>query len=1020
MPTKNVNDTSDLLAGANMARPIPMACEGQDLKRILTGLADQIADADRRHSTALVAMQERLGALGNSAVGLHEQLPKEMAPALDRLALDQIEGGMTQLTERPADADSQRRGSEPGRGESQAAGERAPALKSALAGDALDAFSRRAEIARGAVSPDFDHFDVVDHVPGIRDPETWDMASAEALTRLYETGEAGPAIPATDTLATAPLAKPILVAAEAATSPVVQAVVPLAVSDPVPSSGPSSGPGTVKAGSALQVVASPRPALDFERQSQDRQWFDGRFSDIAVRLEQSIAGLSKDGQLGSIEARFSSLEQKIGAALTVAPTRADLAGLKNIETQVEDLTAQLITVQTHFGRLDTIELELHSLAERISTEKLAKMMEANAPKAIDNDLLAGVVASRVAKEMPRIEDALQALSDRLSTDRIAALAGQGKSSGPDAAAIAKMVAELVSQQLPKAADASVDPTPRLEELRGMIENFAADQRHGEEQINTMLDTMQQAMIRLLDRMDAIEQGGYAETGAHAADPPAYTEPHGYAEPASQGYAAAEPSSHAHSHAQGTYRDEQLNPGEAQLAAVQSPASPYQAQQAEPSQSVPAQSAAVPANAGSAAPVEQPAGSREDFIAAARRAARKAADAPPEPTAEAEQEAPGQNRKLRAKTSKNGGGRSLSRASMALICLALFGASFAVVKSTILAPSPQPALQQRAPAGTAVPKKSSEADQRVRNLDDADGLVESNQKPPAAGPATAPPRRSSLPGGEVPGNDNGAFPTAILPGNSGFPAAPGDLAAQGLQGAPATPAAFAMDAPPAAARPTSNVMPPISIGPNSLRTAAAKGDPSAEYEIGVRFAEGKGVTQDLQQAIVWYQRSASQGFAPAQYRLGSMYERGLGLKADLARARIWYQRAAEQGIVKAMHNLAVLSSGRDSAATDYVTAAKWFQAAADHGLTDSQFNLAIMQDSGLGMERDTKQAYKWFSLAARAGDDEAARRRESLRAKLSPSELAEVETELRSWRPKPSEEALNDPRQAGEGWKQRAR
>ena len=722
MPTKNVNEASDLLAGADTARPIPMACEGQDLKRILTGRADQIADADRRHSTALVAMQERLGALGNTAVGLREQSPKEMASALDRPALDRIEGEMTQLAERPADAEAQRRGSEPGRGESQAAGESAPALKSALAGDALDAFSRRAEIARGAVSPDFDHFDVVDHAPGVRDPETWDMASAEALTRLYETGEAGPAIPATDTLATTPVGKLVPAAAEAAANPVVQALAQVAVPGPVPSPG--------KERSAPQVAASQHPALDALSQSQDRQWFDGRFSDIAVRLEQSIAGLSKDGQLDSIEARFSSLEQKIGAALTAAPTRADLAGLQNIETQVEDLTAQLITVQTHFSRLDTIELELHSLAERISTEKLAKMMEANAPKAIDNDLLAGVVASRVAKEMPRIEDALQALSDRLSTDRIAALVGHGKSSGPDAAVIAKMVADLVNQQLPKSAAVSVDPTPRLEELRGMIENFAADQRHGEEQINTMLDTMQQAMIRLLDRMDAIEHGGYADTGAHAGDPPAYTEPHGYAEPASHGYAAAEPSSHAQSHATSGYREEPRNHSEPQPTAAPAYAAPYPAQQPEPAPVAPAQ----PHVHGVPAQDQPPVGSREDFIAAARRAARKAADTPPEPAADAEQEAPGQNRKLRAKTSKKAGGRSLSRASMALICLALFGASFAVVKTTILAPSTQPAVQQRAPASTAVPKKSSEADKRVRNLDDADGLVEGNQKAPAPAPA----------------------------------------------------------------------------------------------------------------------------------------------------------------------------------------------------------------------------------------------------------------------------------------------
>src|SRR5262249_1751996 len=100
------------------------------------------------------------------------------------------------------------------------------------------------------------------------------------------------------------------------------------------------------------------------------------------------------------------------------------------------------------------------------------------------------------------------------------------------------------------------------------------------------------------------------------------------------------------------------------------------------------------------------------------------------------------------------------------------------------------------------------------------------------------------------------------------------------------------------------LPPASLGPLSLRVAAAKGDPSAEFEVAARFAEGKGVKQDFKQAIVWYSKAAARGFAPAQYRLGTLFERGLGEKADLAKARVWYRRAADQGNIKAMHNLAV--------------------------------------------------------------------------------------------------------------------
>jgi localization factor PodJL len=214
------------------------------------------------------------------------------------------------------------------------------------------------------------------------------------------------------------------------------------------------------------------------------------------------------------------------------------------------------------------------------------------------------------------------------------------------------------------------------------------------------------------------------------------------------------------------------------------------------------------------------------------------------------------------------------------------------------------------------------------------------------------------------------------------------------------------------------LPPATVGPLSLRIAAAKGDPSAEFEVGSRLAEGKGTTQNFKEAHRWYQRSATQGFAQAQYRLGTLFERGLGVKADVARARVWYERAAEQGNVKAMHNLAVLSAGGGKSAPDYDMAAKWFRSAAEHGLADSQFNLAVLHENGLGVAQDQKLAYKWFLLAAQSGDKQALRRRDEIKAKLEQGEAELVEREAAAWVAKRPDALANDARAAGEAWKQR--
>src|SRR6185503_15918788 len=65
----------------------------------------------------------------------------------------------------------------------------------------------------------------------------------------------------------------------------------------------------------------------------------------------------------------------------------------------------------------------------------------------------------------------------------------------------------------------------------------------------------------------------------------------------------------------------------------------------------------------------------------------------------------------------------------------------------------------------------------------------------------------------------------------------------------------------------------------IRPLAEENDPEAQFYLGVMYAKGRGVPQDYQKAVQWYQRSAEQGFAKAMSNLAAMYSRGKGVPKD---------------------------------------------------------------------------------------------------------------------------------------------
>jgi localization factor PodJL len=203
------------------------------------------------------------------------------------------------------------------------------------------------------------------------------------------------------------------------------------------------------------------------------------------------------------------------------------------------------------------------------------------------------------------------------------------------------------------------------------------------------------------------------------------------------------------------------------------------------------------------------------------------------------------------------------------------------------------------------------------------------------------------------------------------------------------------------------MPPEEVGNAALREAAARGDDGALYEVARRYADGEFVAQDLAEAVRWYGFAADLGHAPSRYRLASFYEKGHGVPVDLERAAELYEQAAKQGNALAMHNLAVLhTSGLLGGKPDMESAIDWFTRAAALGVKDSQVNLGILHTRGMGVETDLVEAWKWFDIAARAGDTDAAQKRDTLASALNASQLEQARSAAAQWKPQPLDATAN--------------
>ncbi len=106
----------------------------------------------------------------------------------------------------------------------------------------------------------------------------------------------------------------------------------------------------------------------------------------------------------------------------------------------------------------------------------------------------------------------------------------------------------------------------------------------------------------------------------------------------------------------------------------------------------------------------------------------------------------------------------------------------------------------------------------------------------------------------------------------------------------------------------------------LRARAQSGDPIAQFNMGVKYAEGSEVPQDYREAACWYSAAVDQNDAPAQFNLGLLFYQGLGLQKDVRCAYELFSLAAAQGDTRAQSGMtAILSEVEPELAQELIEA-----------------------------------------------------------------------------------------------------
>lgn len=228
--------------------------------------------------------------------------------------------------------------------------------------------------------------------------------------------------------------------------------------------------------------------------------------------------------------------------------------------------------------------------------------------------------------------------------------------------------------------------------------------------------------------------------------------------------------------------------------------------------------------------------------------------------------------------------------------------------------------------------------------------------------------------------------------------------------------------------------------DALRRGATYEDPECLEWLGNIFLKGDaGQQRSLAEAIFHLQRATKAGALDAYQKLHEAYRESgdnpaalktlsegaeagdidcrlllgmaygfgtLGEAVDPAKALPHYLIAAEAGNPFGKYLAGELLLSGEKVEKDVPQAVKFLKSAAIGNVYGAQFLMAHLYEKGLGVPQDAGQAYFWANLAAslNTDDNDYAKFRDQLAARLNAAELAKVQGQCRTWLSRKSSEA----------------
>jgi len=164
-------------------------------------------------------------------------------------------------------------------------------------------------------------------------------------------------------------------------------------------------------------------------------------------------------------------------------------------------------------------------------------------------------------------------------------------------------------------------------------------------------------------------------------------------------------------------------------------------------------------------------------------------------------------------------------------------------------------------------------------------------------------------------------------------------------------------------PNNNLGQALSITIRSLKDLAHRRVVWAQYTLGVMYYAGKGIPQNYEKALYWYEQAAARGLAEAQFFLGRMYNDNTGVPQNYEKAFYWHERAAIQGFAESQVLLGHMYYTGNGVPRNYQKAFEWFEKAAIQGDSGAQLLLGFMYYEGQVVPQNYEIASKWFEKAA---------------------------------------------------------